>query len=102
MWLYLNMKLNVTYHVDRFLSGFVYGHASERLHYVSWLEVWFFMTCLPLYVQDNQTPLYIACKEGHDQIVELLLMRKADVNHQAKVRLFMSSMCILPLLHRIV
>ena len=95
MWLYLNMKLNVTYYVDRFLSGFVYGHASVRLHYVSWLEVWFFMTCLPLYVQDSQTPLFIASRKGHDQIVELLLRRKADVNHQTKVRLFMSSMCIL-------
>ena len=91
------MKLNVTYHVDRFLAGFVYGHASVRLHYVSWLEGWFFITCLPLYIQDNQTPLYIACRKGHDQIVELLLRRKAesDVNHQKKVRLFMSSVCIL-------
>ena len=95
MWLYLTMKLNVTYQADRFLSGFVSGHAIERLHYVRWLEVWFFMTCSPLYVQDNQTPLFIACRKGHDRIVELLLMRKADVNHQAKVRLFMSSMCIL-------
>ena len=102
MWLYLNMKLNITYHVHRFLSGFVSGHASVRLHYVSWLEVWFFMTCSPLYLQDGQTALVIASKKGHDQIVELLLMRKADVNHQTKVRLFMSSVCILPLLHRIV
>ena len=37
-------------------------------------------------MQDGQTALYIACKEGHDQIVELLLKKKADVNHQIKVR----------------
>ena len=102
MWLYLNMKLYITHHADRFLSGFVYGHASERLHYVSWLEVSFLMTYLPLYVQDSQTPLYIASKKGHDQIVELLLRRKADVNHQKKVRFLMLSVCFLPLLHRIV
>ena len=60
------------------------------------------MTCSPLYVQDNQTPLYIACKEGRNQIVELLLRRKADVNHQEEVRFLMLSVCIRPLLHRIV
>ena len=40
-----------------------------------------------LHVQDGQTALYIACKKGYDQIVELLLRREADVNHQTKVRL---------------
>ena len=33
--------------------------------------------------------MYIASKKGHDQIVELLLGREADVNHQTKVRLLM-------------
>jgi ankyrin repeat protein len=32
---------------------------------------------------DGSTPLYIACEEGHDIIVEALLGQKADVN-QAK------------------
>ena len=31
---YIVLKLNITYHVDRFLSGFDYGHASVRMHYV--------------------------------------------------------------------
>ena len=48
-----------------------------------------------LYVQDGQTALYIASKEGRDQIVELLLRRDANVNHQTKVSLLMFSMCIL-------
>ena len=54
-----------------------------------------FMTCLPLHLQDGQTAFFIACRKGHNQIVELLLRREADVNHQTKVRLLMSSMCIL-------
>ena len=44
------------------------------------------LSCSPLHVQDGQTALYIGCKQGHDQIVELLLRREADVNHQTKVR----------------
>ena len=44
-------------------------------------------SCSPLHVQDGQTALYIACKEGNDQIVELLLKKEADINHQTKVRL---------------
>ena len=43
-------------------------------------------SCSPLHVQDGQTALYIACKNSHDQIVELLLKKEADVNHQTKVR----------------
>ena len=48
-----------------------------------------------LYVQDGQTALFIASKAGHDQIVELLLRRDTNVNHQTKVRVLMFSMCIL-------
>ena len=42
-----------------------------------------------LHVQDGQTALYIASRKGHDQIVELLLKREAEVNHQTNVRLVM-------------
>ena len=44
------------------------------------------LSCSPLHLQDGQTTLYIACKNGHDQIVELLLKKEADVNHQNKVK----------------
>ena len=40
-------------------------------------------------VQDGQTALYTASKKGHDQIVEELFMRGADVNHQTKVSILM-------------
>ena len=47
------------------------------------------LSCSPLHVQDGQTALFIASYKGHDQIVELLLKREADVNHQEKVWLFL-------------
>ena len=40
----------------------------------------------PLHVQDGETALFIASRKGHHQIVELLLRREADVNHQTKVK----------------
>ena len=39
-----------------------------------------------LYIQKGRTALCIASWDGHDNIVELLLRRKADVNHQTMVR----------------
>ena len=47
------------------------------------------LSCSPLYVQDGQTALYIAAKEGHTQVAEVLLSREADVNHLTKVRLIL-------------
>ena len=44
------------------------------------------LSCSPLHVQDGQAALYIASRNGHDNIVELLLRRETDVNHQIKVR----------------
>ena len=43
-------------------------------------------SCSLLHVQDGETALFIASRNGHDQIVELLLKKEADVNHQTKVR----------------
>ena len=39
-----------------------------------------------IHVQTGQTALFIASRNGHDKIVELLLKKEADVNHQMKVR----------------
>ena len=39
-----------------------------------------------LCVQNAMTAVYVASYKGHDQILELLLRRKADVNLQTKVR----------------
>ena len=39
-----------------------------------------------LCVQDGLTAVYVASYKGHDQILELLLRRKADVNLQTEVR----------------
>ena len=66
--------------------------------YAAWLYDFFVasgLSFLLLYVQDGQTALVIASKEGRDQIVELLLRRDANVNHQTKVRLLMFRVCIL-------
>ena len=59
-----------------------------------------FWFILLLYVQDGQTALYIASKEGRGQIVELLLRREANVNHPDEVRFLMFSVYISPLLHK--
>ena len=40
-----------------------------------------------IHAQNGRTALYIASRNGHDQIVKLLLGREADVTHQTKVRL---------------
>ena len=42
-----------------------------------------------MHLQDGQTTLYVASDNGHDQVVELLLGRGADVNHQTKVRILL-------------
>ena len=60
------------------------------------------LSCSPLHVQGGQTALYIASKKGYDQIVELLLRREADVNHQTKVRpLMLVCVCAPPLVRSI-
>ena len=56
------------------------------------------LSCSPLHVQDGETALLLASLKGHDQIVELLLRREADVNHQTKVRPLML-VCVCVLLH---
>ena len=56
-------------------------------------------TCL---LQDGQTALFAASRKGHDQMVEFLLRREADVNHQTNVRLQILvcvSHCAVTLLH---
>jgi len=45
----------------------------------------------PSHVQDGRTPLFTASLEGHSNIVEELLRREADPNHQAKVRIHIVS-----------
>ena len=57
-------------------------------HCVVWLQL-NVPSLILIHVQTGQTPLYIASWEGHDQIVELLLKKEADVNHQIKVRLLL-------------
>jgi len=56
---------------------------------------------LYMHVQDGQTALYGASKNGHDHIVEELLKRQEDLDHQTKVRSLLlcvflqySSICI--------
>ena len=44
-----------------------------------------FMSCTFLHFQDGTSPLYVACQENHGEIVDCLLLAKADVNLQRKV-----------------
>ena len=54
-----------------------------------------------LSLQDGNTPLMVASREGHDGCVQLLLDRGAQVNHQNKVSGFWDqpsvSSCHVPL-----
>ena len=40
--------------------------------------------------QDQYTPLIIAAQGGHDDVVKLLLMQNANINHRNKVTVFLS------------
>ena len=40
-----------------------------------------------MHVQDGQTALFLASRNGHAQVAKLLLRREADVSHHTKVRL---------------
>jgi len=44
---------------------------------------------LYIHVQDGETALCMASSNGHERIIEELLNREADVNHQDKVRSLM-------------
>ena len=39
-----------------------------------------------VYVQDGNTALILASLKGHTSIVEMLLIKRADINHKNKVR----------------
>ena len=39
-----------------------------------------------LYLQDGFTPLHVACRYGHEKIVEMLVTGGADVNVKNRVR----------------
>ena len=38
-----------------------------------------------LYVQDGWTALHVACEDGHDDTVKILMRAKADLNLQTNV-----------------
>ena len=46
-----------------------------------------YMCCcvLRVYLQDDTTPLLIACQNGHTLVVEQLIAATVDVDHQTKV-----------------
>jgi len=50
---------------------------------------YFWSHLLYIHVQDGRTALYVASKNGHDCIVEELLKRQVDLNHQTKVRILL-------------
>ena len=49
-----------------------------------------------MYLQDGQTPLYIASREGHIAVVQLLLQMFADVSISTKV---CHTLCIILIKH---
>ena len=51
--------------------------------------MWFSTSCSSLHAQDGQTALYVASRNGHDQLVKELLRKGANVNHQEKVSILM-------------
>ena len=68
---------------------FGYSHASEVAQCKLVGGMVFMISepsCSLFHVQDGLTALFIASRNGHDQIVELLLKKEVDLNHQTKVR----------------
>ena len=82
------MLTTYTYKHIRLLTR-VYGILMWVAHTAQGGGRKYLITTSPLHIQGGQTALYVASDNGHDQVVELLLRREADVNHQTKVRLLL-------------
>lgn len=70
-------SVNICYNKDwnGVLDAHAYGHIDVFNYY--------FKKALSNPDNDKQTALMIACKEGHFEIVKLLLEKEANVNHQS-------------------
>ena len=71
---YYNSTLK--FHAFRFLTTL---KKSECIYH-------FFPSFRFLYTQDGISPLYVACQNGHEEIVDTLLMNGANVNLATTVR----------------
>ena len=58
----------------------VYAHKNLKF------EVFFSELPIPIFpIQNGETPLYIASRDGHTDVVKVLLEHKADPNASSKV-----------------